>query len=265
MSEAPRSPRTCIARLRPLAYMKNVFMRYVQNLLDWGDSLFRRDTMESTHEALTLYLLAADLLGPRPEIIEHKADPVGKTFKQLLGGRPRRVRQRRGGGRDDRAQDPPAWVRVHGDGPPVPDFRLYFCVPPNEQLSGLWDTVADRLFKIRNCMNIEGVARSLPLFAPPIDPAILVRASAAGVRLDQVLDSLGAPAPLYRFVRLHAKAVEFAGAVQSLGQLVLAALEKKDGEELALLRQRHEIAVLDAEREVRETDHRGGPGDAGRG
>ena len=29
-----------------------------------------------------------------------------------------------------------------------------------------WDTVADRLFKIRNCMNIEGVVRSLALFQP---------------------------------------------------------------------------------------------------
>ena len=36
-------------------------------------------------------------------------------------------------------------------------------------------TVADRLFKIRHCMNIQGVVRQLPLFEPPIDPALLVR------------------------------------------------------------------------------------------
>ena len=51
---------------------------------------------------------------------------------------------------------------------------LYFCVPPNDKLLGYWDTVADRLFKIRHCMNIEGVVRQLPLFEPPIDPALLV-------------------------------------------------------------------------------------------
>ena len=47
---------------------------------------------------------------------------------------------------------------------------LYFCIPPNDKLLGYWDTVADRLFKIRHCMDIEGVVRPLPLFDPPIDP-----------------------------------------------------------------------------------------------
>ena len=47
---------------------------------------------------------------------------------------------------------------------------LYFCIPRNDKLLGYWDTVADRLFKIRHCMNIEGVVRQLALFDPPIDP-----------------------------------------------------------------------------------------------
>jgi hypothetical protein len=34
-----------------------------------------------------------------------------------------------------------------------------FCLPHNEMLYGYWDTVADRLFKIRHCMNIEGQVR----------------------------------------------------------------------------------------------------------
>ena len=41
-------------------------------------------------------------------------------------------------------------------------------MPQNDKLLGYWDTVADRLFKIRHCMNIEGVVRQLPLFEPPI-------------------------------------------------------------------------------------------------
>ena len=57
---------------------------------------------------------------------------------------------------------------------------LYFAIPKNEKLLSYWDTVADRLFKIRHGMNIEGVRRSLALFEPPIDPALLVRAAAAG-------------------------------------------------------------------------------------
>ena len=55
-----------IARLRPGAYQKSIFMKYIDNLLDWGDSLFSQFTMESVGEATMLYVMAADLLGPRP-------------------------------------------------------------------------------------------------------------------------------------------------------------------------------------------------------
>ena len=54
---------------------------------------------------------------------------------------------------------------------------LYFCLPPNDKLLAYWDTVADRLFKVRHCMNLEGVLRQLALFDPPIDPALLVAAA----------------------------------------------------------------------------------------
>ena len=40
--------------------------------------------------------------------------------------------------------------------------------PPNDTLLGYWDRVDDRLFKIRNCMNLQGVRRELALFQPPI-------------------------------------------------------------------------------------------------
>ena len=57
---------------------------------------------------------------------------------------------------------------------------LYFCIPPNDALLRYWDVV-DRLFKIRLCMNIEGVVRQRALFEPPIDPGMLVKAAAAGI------------------------------------------------------------------------------------
>src|SRR4029079_7556520 len=85
---------------------------------------------------------------------------------------------------------------------------LYFCVPGNEKLSEYWDTVEDRLFKIRHCMNIDGIERQLPLFEPPIDPALLVKATAAGLDIAAVLADLEAPLPLYRFNVMLQKAVE---------------------------------------------------------
>jgi hypothetical protein len=55
-----------IARLRLSAYQKAVVQRYVENLLDWGDHLFTQFTMETVNEALALYRMASDILGPRP-------------------------------------------------------------------------------------------------------------------------------------------------------------------------------------------------------
>ena len=88
---------------------------------------------------------------------------------------------------------------------------LYFCIPGNDKLSDYGNTVDDRLFKIRHCMNIEGVERQLPLFEPPIDPALLVRATAAGLDLSAVLSDLAAPLPLYRFTVMLPKAAELCG------------------------------------------------------
>src|SRR5213075_1029388 len=48
------------------------------------------------------------------------------------------------------------------DGEPVRALALTFCVPGNAKLGTYHDTLDDRLFKIRNCMNIEGVVQQLP-------------------------------------------------------------------------------------------------------
>ena len=54
-----------------------------------------------------------------------------------------------------------------------------FLLPPNSTLLGYWDTVADRLYKIRNCMNIQGVVEQLPLLCPADLAGLLVAAAAA--------------------------------------------------------------------------------------
>ena len=43
-----------IARLRIVAYQKSVVMKYIDNLIEWGDILFRKDTIESTNEGDTV-------------------------------------------------------------------------------------------------------------------------------------------------------------------------------------------------------------------
>ena len=106
-----------------------------------------------------------------------------------------------------------------------------------------WDTVADRLYKIRNSLNIEGVKRTLALFAPPIDPGMLVRARAAGLSISDILADSGAALPHYRFKVLVAKALEIARDLRNMQESLLQALKDKDSEALAQLRLQHRIAA----------------------
>jgi len=128
---------------------------------------------------------------------------------------------------------------------------LYFCVPRNDKLLSYWDTVADRLFKIRNSLNIQGVFRQLALFEPPIDPAMLARAAAAGLDVGAIVNGLNQPLPLVRFAFLVQKATEIAQEVKSLGNQLLSAMEKEDGEALALLRAKHERVVMQMVEQVK--------------
>src|SRR5699024_9706819 len=121
----------------------------------------------------------------------------------------------------------------------------------NDKLLGYWDTVSDRLFKIRNCMDIAGMVRPLALFDPPIDPGMLVKAAAAGISISSIVNGLNQPIGPVRSLFLIQKALELCGEVRSMGGALLAALEKGDAEHLALVRQKHEIQLQQMTREVR--------------
>lgn len=242
-----------IARHRPVAFQRTVVMKYLDNLIAWGDQLFRRDTLESINEATQLYVLAAELLGPRPV----KVPPVPhaeKSYAELVadgaldpfGNKKIEVLM-------ENFVSPPADTEPGGDAPALPHIEVqYFGIPANDRLLAYWDTVADRLFKVRNCMNIEGTIRRLPLFEPPIDPALLVKAAAAGVDLSSVLALSTPPAGLYRFRILADKAATLCAEVRALGERLLQALERRDAEALALLHSGHEVIMREAVRTVRE-------------
>ncbi len=287
-----------IASMRPVAYMKLVVMKYLDNLIAWADSLFRRDTIESINEAAQLYVLGAKILGRRPESVV-RPEPDGRTYDELRSSldalsnslvtlenslnvfyagpivyQMKRIDQGGAGKYQGiRAKSNLFSVALRStsavsmlasgfalanpsgdEGEEEPDnpLMLYFCAPHNEKLLGYWNTIADRLFKIRNCMNIEGVERSLALFEPPIDPALLVKAAAAGVDLSSALDDLNAPLPHYRFSFMLPLAIEFCNEVRDLGAALLSALEKKDAEALSLLQSGQEAQLLKATRQVKQ-------------
>ncbi|MGD8501890.1 MAG: hypothetical protein PVJ86_14655 [Phycisphaerales bacterium] len=240
-----------IARLRLNAYQKAVVMKYIDNLLDWGDYLFSRDTREAINEAVMLYILAYDLLGPRPK---------AKTVKQFAEiGSYADLKQAHG------AEIPEFLVELAqqmgdsaaaGAGAPNPHNNLIttFGVLENEQFIGYWDRVEDRLFKIRHSLTIEGVFRPLALFEPPISPMALVRAVAGGRDLGSVLSDLTVPVPHYRYAVMVDKAKEMVTTVIDLGQKLLAALASKDAEQLAVLQNVHEKNILNLMTAIKESE-----------
>jgi len=305
----PFSPHA-VARTRPVAYMRAVVMKYLDNLIAWGDDLFRQDTLESNNEATLYYALALQILGRRPrkidahERLDYTLDEaidenngIIDDFSNFLVEIENKIiaplKEKAEMPIDSQAQlelqksEPAtfkiAYVTPSSESGPLrsspkrklPSARLpfspfplkvaspadidpvanelYFCIPPNRKILSYWDTVADRLFKLRHCLNIDGIRRSLPLFEPPIDPALLAKAAAQGVDIGTAIANLSAPLPHYRFMSYLGLAKDFGGQVSSLGSALLQAIEKRDAEALALLRSGHEITLLAAVRKVKET------------
>ena len=278
-SDNPFNP-FAVARLRPAAFEWFTVIAYVRNLLDWGDQLFRRETREAIGEASLLYVMAAEILGPRPQQVGGRtgSDAAGRSRAALSY----RELQQLGDGRIGSdtfgnawigALDNPlikawlqwlAWLAQHGTAGPqaggdlarqwsdlASTGSLYFCVPPNDKLVELWDRVEERLFNIRHCRTLDGVERPLPFYEPPIDPELLIRARAQNLELPDALGERFAPIGPYRFAVLLQKANEFCGEVRSLGAALLSAIEKKESEHLSLIRSQHEIEMLRLVEQVR--------------
>ena len=248
-----------IAALRPLAYRKAIVMRYIDNLLDWGDMLFRQYTRESINEARMLYILAYDLLGEKPKNMGRVVLESTKSYSNL---------QKES---DSFSTDYDFLVSIENsidldkDGV-VDAFRgdtadglsfaatqfdsvinPYFYLKENDLFTKYWTRVEDRLGKIRACLNIDGVAQPLPLFQPPIDPMALVSAVAGGggVAAAAAMAAGAATVPAYRFSSLMAKARELVTKLNGFSDALLSVLEKADAEELSLLQSQQEAVILE--------------------
>lgn len=139
---------------------------------------------------------------------------------------------------------------------PVPVFDLEidlaFCFPHNEDLLNYWNRVDDRIYKLDHCLDINGIKKEMPAFAPEIDPMLLARMVAGGLSFDEIIGALNSRLPYHRFGYLVEKAKQYTGVVQGFGQALFSAIEKKDAEELTLLRARHEQNILSLTTQVKK-------------
>lgn len=222
-----------IAQLRINAYQKAIVMKYIDNLLDWGDFLFNQNNRESIGEAAQLYVLADNLLGPRPEgRTNHKFEAIGdyNTIRQVFNNNPP----------DFLTEFSALSVPQNGT------ILTTFCVTENAEFVGFWDRVSDRLFKIRHSLNIDGVFRQLDLFQPTLDVRALVQSFASGNRdISSILADVNRPVPHYRYGYMLDKAKEMTEIVISLGEKLLEAMQNRDAEQLAILQNTHERNILE--------------------
>jgi hypothetical protein len=250
-----------IARYRNVAYQKYVVMKYLDALIGWGDLEFAKDTTESVNLAIQFYLLAAELLGPKnveapePEPsapltandLLSNTDDLGNAFieyeNSALIGRDR--------AKVVNARSMDARARRTGN---IVESMFYFTVPRNDTLFSYWDKIVDRLYKIRNSLNIEGVKRTLALFAPPIDPGMLVKARAMGLSIDSILNSANEKLSIYRFRVIVKLAVDMAKDACQMGRDLLSILEKQDAEQLQVFKAKCDKAVIAESKAVQEME-----------
>ena len=247
-----------IARSRPSAYMKWVVMRYLDNILDWGDYLYRQDTLETVNYATQLYVLAGHILGKRPQQIPKRGKIKPQTYLHLMNKLDAFSNavvdlelvfpfSNQAIVSDTQYGEEIVYANIYGMA-----STNYFCIPNNPKLMGYWNTISERLYNIRHCLNIQGVFRKLSLFEPEIDPALLVAATAQGLSLASVLSDMNAPVPNYRFQYMLSKAFELCNEVKSLGNTLLSTKEKKDGEILSKMRSRHEVSMNNLIMEIKK-------------
>lgn len=241
-----------IAGLRPLAYRKAIVMRYVDNLLDWGDLLFRQYTRESINEARMLYILAHDILGERPENMgrvvleptqsysefEFYTGDDNEAYNFLIDLENETV-----GNTDEVIYEQSlSFAASQFDTITAP----YFFLKENELFTEYWTRVEDRLGKIRACLNIDGVAQPLPLFQPPIDPMALVNAAASGGGASAAaMAAVMTTVPDYRFNTQIQRSKDLTGKLKGFSDSLLSTLEKKDAEQLSLLESKQQAEMLE--------------------
>ncbi|KAH6950875.1 hypothetical protein DER45DRAFT_493623 [Fusarium avenaceum] len=263
------------ARGRPEAYMKWIVLKYIEILVASGDIHFRRATLESLPLATQRYVEAAHVLGPEPPRVarfgDRKSADRDSTFEELTRGR-----------------DPWTFERLYQEDmsfgvrlPFSPELELikgaaekkdkdrrkenvvgflhtpYFGVPMNPKFRQVRSTITQRLFNIRNSLDINGRPITYALIEPSIDPGALVALSAQGydnsAAAAMVMGDRDSPLPCQRFEFLIHRAVELCSEVRGLGERLVTAIEKKESEAYGVLRAKHQTVIQRMMCSIKET------------
>lgn len=215
-----------VAQADPLHYKVAVFMAYLDLLIARGDAAFRQLERDTLNEAKMWYVQALDILGDRPYLGDSTnwgsprlADAADKTTQTQTQQALLAVRQ-----------------KIAADKPRAASSLTGLFLPQyNDKLSGYWQTLAQRLYNLRNNLSIDGSPLSLSVYARQADPARLLSAA--------VMDSQGgsdlpeAIMPTYRFPAMLENARSMTSQLIQFGSTLLSISERQDAEALSELLQ----------------------------
>lgn len=245
------------ARGNPVSYMKRIAVKYIEILIAAGDHYFRQNSLETIPLALQRYIEASQVFGPPPVELPALGKRAVKSYNQIAKDLTIMSNAtvdmelelpfysepgKRGNGNVD-GHAPLGLIRTE-----------YFCLPGNPFMVNLRTLIDDRLYKIRNGLDIDGVKRTLALWEPPIDPAVVVRANAlrAMAGLAPPGADPDAPVPKYRFSYVIRRAQEVAKQLRRTESRLLMIKEKKDAAALAALQVEHRKTIADLSKSIEE-------------
>jgi hypothetical protein len=195
-----------IARTSPTHYRTAIVNAYTDILIGAGDAQYRNPTRESLSRAKMYYVMAAEVRGPRPLLLQ-----VDSWDSPLLGQA----------------------------------TEAHFKRPVDEKNLAYWDTLEARLDNLRHNRSIDGQPLNLPLLAPPVSPAALQQSAVSGGTSTLGGVEHITPIPHYRFTVMLEKARGFVLTLSSLGNALLQALERDDSEALGLMQLEQQAALTD--------------------
>ena len=212
-----------IASAWPMHYQKAVFMAYVSTLMAAADASYRLLTSDGLSLARLQYGQVKDLLGIRPDalIVNHWTP---ETLVELAEG----------------AESNVALMSYEQQAPALPPFAGQlsvaadvatndsFMAPVNSQLLGYWNTLDSRLYNLRHQLTIDGLPMTVPMYAPPVNPTVLMEQSVQGGSLISASSGMTATIPPYRFTTMLQSARIAVSTLSQFGQTLLSYYERKE-------------------------------------
>ncbi|EIV1878237.1 hypothetical protein L7E84_004719 [Salmonella enterica] len=237
MVQSPTDP-DAIAMAEPEHYQKAVFMAYVNNIIAAGDACYRLLTPDALNMAKLLYCQSKNLLGPRPDVrilnqwypaslatISGAANPQLNDFEMCLS---EPLLQ---------AAGPGCLAQSVMDNP-------NFIAPLNTRFLKYWDTIDARLYNLRHNLSLDGYPLSLPMYAPPANPTLLMQQNPRSGALSNSIAGLSAAIPPYRFQVMMAHANNAVMTLTQLGQTLLSYYERGDGAGLQEQQQQQALSLV---------------------